>query len=279
MWLWSAIEKGLSCETFLCGCQRVDVMPRWLTGEFCTRVCLLPNKHLPGNITWSHPHTAHWSEFYQQHNPRQDDYSIRHGWSCCLSGSPVANRRRHGCSWCKARATFLLPRDNALTTRQELRDIIQALEKQSKHLSELPCVQLTSCRSQCFLCIVKSTLNTHRRPWVDSRYNSNSSLITPIVSQVLKAADEPIRHVVESVSKLSQAASRVPYYKFNNMWSRQTQGAVPTLCNKYTVVWTDGITGRELALLGLARWLQVRRRPGTVRSSFDHGRAWRDAEE
>lgn len=46
------------------------------------------------------------------------------------------------------------------------------------------------------------------------------------VSDVLGAAKEPINNVIETVSKLSQAASKMPYYKFNNMWSRQMQGAV-----------------------------------------------------
>jgi hypothetical protein len=46
------------------------------------------------------------------------------------------------------------------------------------------------------------------------------------VPEVLDAAKEPISKVVETVGKLSQAASKMPYYKFNNMWSRQVQGAV-----------------------------------------------------
>lgn len=46
------------------------------------------------------------------------------------------------------------------------------------------------------------------------------------MSEVIDAAKEPISHVIETVGKLSQAASKMPYYKFNNMWSRQMQGAV-----------------------------------------------------
>jgi hypothetical protein len=42
----------------------------------------------------------------------------------------------------------------------------------------------------------------------------------------LVAAQEPINNVVETVGKLSLAASKMPYYKFNNMWSRQMQSAV-----------------------------------------------------
>lgn len=46
------------------------------------------------------------------------------------------------------------------------------------------------------------------------------------VPEVLKAAEESINVVVDDVLKLSQAASKLPYYKFNNMWSRQMQNAV-----------------------------------------------------
>lgn len=55
---------------------------------------------------------------------------------------------------------------------------------------------------------------------------SGRLLTVMIVPEVLKAAEEPIKNVVDTVSKLSQAASKMPYYKFNNMWSRQMQGAV-----------------------------------------------------
>jgi len=47
-----------------------------------------------------------------------------------------------------------------------------------------------------------------------------------VVPEVLKAAEESINTVIDDVSKLSQAASKLPYYKFNNMWSRQMQSAV-----------------------------------------------------
>lgn len=46
------------------------------------------------------------------------------------------------------------------------------------------------------------------------------------VAEVLSAAEVPIKNVIDTVAKLSQAASKMPYYKFNNMWSRQMQGAV-----------------------------------------------------
>ena len=63
------------------------------------------------------------------------------------------------------------------------------------------------------------TVSTSRAP-LDHMTNHR------IVAEVLKAAQEPIDNVVDTVSKLSQAASKMPYYKFNSMWSRQMQGAV-----------------------------------------------------
>jgi hypothetical protein len=46
------------------------------------------------------------------------------------------------------------------------------------------------------------------------------------VPEVLKAAEEPIGNVVDTVGKLLQAAADKPYYKFNSMWTSQMQGAV-----------------------------------------------------
>ncbi|KAH8725899.1 Translin [Phaeosphaeriaceae sp. PMI808] len=87
--------------------------------------------------------------------------------------------------------------DEDTAVRDELKEIIQALEKQNRNVS-----------------------------FVLSRAHS-----TPVASlpEVLAAVREPISNVVETISKLSQAASKVPYYKFNNMWSRQVQGAVEGL--------------------------------------------------
>ncbi|KAG9383482.1 Translin [Pyrenophora tritici-repentis] len=83
--------------------------------------------------------------------------------------------------------------DEDTAVKDELRDIIQALEKHNRNVS-----------------------------FVLSRAHS-----TPVadLAEVLKAAQEPVDNVVDTVSKLSQAASKMPYYKFNNMWSRQMQGA------------------------------------------------------
>ncbi|KAF2632961.1 Translin [Macroventuria anomochaeta] len=87
--------------------------------------------------------------------------------------------------------------DEDTAVRDELKDIIQALEKHNRNVS-----------------------------FVLSRAHS-----TPVANlrEVLKAAEESINTVIDDVSKLSQAASKLPYYKFNNMWSRQMQSAVEGL--------------------------------------------------
>jgi hypothetical protein len=51
-------------------------------------------------------------------------------------------------------------------------------------------------------------------------------LTVETVSSVLNAAEESIQKAVETVAKLSSSASKLPYYKFNHMWSRQVQDIV-----------------------------------------------------
>lgn len=49
------------------------------------------------------------------------------------------------------------------------------------------------------------------------------------VPSVLKASEEHIQGAIATVSKLAQAASKQPYYKFNGIWSRQVQEAVSSI--------------------------------------------------
>ncbi|KAF2681446.1 Translin [Lentithecium fluviatile CBS 122367] len=83
--------------------------------------------------------------------------------------------------------------DEDTAVRDELKDIIQALEKSNRNIS-----------------------------FVLSRAHSTTVADLP---NVLKAVEEPIRNVIETVSKLSHTASKQPYYKFNQMWARQVQDA------------------------------------------------------
>ncbi|KAF2800238.1 Translin [Melanomma pulvis-pyrius CBS 109.77] len=84
--------------------------------------------------------------------------------------------------------------DEDTAVRDELKDIIQALEKHNRTIS-----------------------------FVLSRAHS-----TPVanLSSVLISAQDSIQNAVETVAKLSQSASKLPYYKFNSMWSRQVQDAI-----------------------------------------------------
>lgn len=51
----------------------------------------------------------------------------------------------------------------------------------------------------------------------------------PLVSNVLDAAKEPIQSAMATVAKLSESASKLPYYKYNQMWNRQIQDLVYSL--------------------------------------------------
>ncbi|KAI4756725.1 hypothetical protein E4T51_10205 [Aureobasidium sp. EXF-12344] len=46
-----------------------------------------------------------------------------------------------------------------------------------------------------------------------------------VVPAVVSSAQESISKEVESIVKLSDAASKYPYYKYNGMWTRHVQDA------------------------------------------------------
>ncbi|ORY17094.1 Translin [Clohesyomyces aquaticus] len=77
--------------------------------------------------------------------------------------------------------------------RDELRDLVQALEKHNRNTA-----------------------------FVLSRAHS-----TPVTElrRVLRAAEEHIYASVSVITTLAPKASEMPYYKFNNMWTRQMQDA------------------------------------------------------
>ncbi|KAF2200363.1 Translin [Delitschia confertaspora ATCC 74209] len=83
--------------------------------------------------------------------------------------------------------------DEDTAVRDQLRDIIQNLEKQNRN-------------------VMFVLARAHSTPVSD-------------LPNVLKSAEESIQKEVETIGKLSEAASKLPYYKFNNMWSRQIQDA------------------------------------------------------
>ncbi|KAL1297275.1 hypothetical protein AAFC00_004831 [Neodothiora populina] len=84
--------------------------------------------------------------------------------------------------------------DEDTAVRDSLREIVQTLEKQGK-------------ATQAIL----------------SRAHSSSSAE---LSNVVSAAEESVtKHEVDSIQKLSKAASKYPYYKYNGMWTRQVQDA------------------------------------------------------
>jgi hypothetical protein len=80
-------------------------------------------------------------------------------------------------------------------------------------------------RPQCLLRALEGTLDARRQPSVLPRHE-RANTNTTTVPDVLKAAEEPIANVVDTVGKLSQAAANKPYYKFNSMWNSQMQGSV-----------------------------------------------------
>ncbi|KAK0664138.1 Translin-1 [Lasiodiplodia hormozganensis] len=87
--------------------------------------------------------------------------------------------------------------DQDSNVREELRDIIQTLEKHGRSAQS-----------------------------VLARAHSTSSAELPAV---VTAAESAIRLEIEAVQKLAEAASKHPYYKFNGIWSRQVQDTIFTI--------------------------------------------------
>lgn len=78
---------------------------------------------------------------------------------------------------------------------------------------------------------------------------------TPVaeLQDVLNAAQEPLEREIETIGKLSEAGSKLPYYKFNNMWSRQMQDAT------YGILFWGWLGGRqqESAIVKSGRLLTI----------------------
>ncbi|KAF2189026.1 recombination hotspot-binding protein-like protein [Zopfia rhizophila CBS 207.26] len=98
--------------------------------------------------------------------------------------------------------------DEDTAVRDELKDIVQTLEKQNRN------VQFVLSRAQSTPVDESEIPSALIRVWI---------LTMVAVSAVLDSAESPIKQAVEIISKLAGAASKLPYYKYNNMWSRQVQ--------------------------------------------------------
>ncbi|KAF2239298.1 translin [Viridothelium virens] len=87
--------------------------------------------------------------------------------------------------------------DEETLVGEELRDIVNLLEKQEKSAQA-------------------ALSRAHSTP-------------TPEVSSVVVAAESAIRYEIDTIQKLSEAASKHPYYKYNGIWTRNIQDACFTI--------------------------------------------------
>ncbi|KAG9235470.1 putative Translin-1 [Amylocarpus encephaloides] len=84
--------------------------------------------------------------------------------------------------------------DDDAETRDQLRAILQTIERQGR-------------QTQSILSRAHSTPAAHLQP-------------------VLAAAEASIKEQVESIGKLSEIASKGPYYKYNGLWTRDVQNVI-----------------------------------------------------
>ncbi|KAI9664904.1 MAG: hypothetical protein M1821_006352 [Bathelium mastoideum] len=100
--------------------------------------------------------------------------------------------------------------DEESLVREELRDIVNLLEKQGLNAS--------------FTEICSSYTIT-------SSFHAYCRTYSPHVTfpQVISSAESAIRYEIDTIQRLSEAASKHPYYKFNGIWSRNIQDACFTI--------------------------------------------------
>ncbi len=102
--------------------------------------------------------------------------------------------------------------DEDAQTREEIKNIVQSMERRDR--------------------ITTSILSrAHSTPQRDRQYSYQINrkcymLSGQAVRVALEEARESIRKQAQTIAKLNELASKHPYYKYNNLWSREMQNAV-----------------------------------------------------
>ncbi|KAK0265873.1 Translin-1 [Friedmanniomyces endolithicus] len=122
--------------------------------------------------------------------------------------------------------------DDDSAVKDALRDIVQELEKQGKEDALFFVCSTDSYRSDNAVHTLKSSLHRIRRPYVSQpcsqqwRLTANTEVAVP---SVVSSAQANIDKEVQTIHKLSETASKEPYYKFNYAWTRQIQDACSSI--------------------------------------------------
>lgn len=104
--------------------------------------------------------------------------------------------------------------DEDAQVREELKNIVQSMERLDRTTTSI----LSRAHS-----IPQAHRDTARMVYCDHR------LIYLSVRETLSETRASINKQVETVAKLNKVASKHPYYKYNNTWSREMQNAVRSL--------------------------------------------------
>ncbi len=112
---------------------------------------------------------------------------------------------------------------------------MQELEKQGKEASIFSTCSTDSYRSHNAVHTLESPLHRICRPFVSQpssqrwHFTTNTTIAVP---SVVSSAQASIDKEVQTIHKLSETASKEPYYKFNYAWTRQIQDAVRPYTHK-----------------------------------------------
>ncbi|KAK0336772.1 Translin-1 [Friedmanniomyces endolithicus] len=122
--------------------------------------------------------------------------------------------------------------DDDGAVKDALRDIVQELEKQGKEASIFSTCSTDSYRSHNAVHTLESPLHRICRPFVSQpssqrwHFTTNTTIAVP---SVVSSAQASIDKEVQTIHKLSETASKEPYYKFNYAWTRQIQDACSSI--------------------------------------------------
>ncbi|KAK1061169.1 Translin-1 [Friedmanniomyces endolithicus] len=139
--------------------------------------------------------------------------------------------------------------DDDGAVKDALRDIVQELEKQGMEDLLFSIYPADRHRSSDAVHTLKSPLYRLCRPYVSQPCSQQQRLTADkkvTVPSVVSSAQFSIDKEVQTIHKLSETASREPYYKFNYAWTRQIQDACSSilLCG-----WLGGFSKGEAGQL------------------------------
>ena len=119
--------------------------------------------------------------------------------------------------------------DEDSQVREELKNILQVLEKQGNSLPSMKIFLADNVRrSSHSIHSLKGTFYTYSTPYRVFSKTHKSYSDTALVQSTISDAEKSIHQQIETIARLGHVASKYPYYRYNGIWTRDVQNAVST---------------------------------------------------